>query len=173
MSLTQDQIIALINALLPIVAALIGFVLHWYISRLPAAQQAKAEGVVAKVVRAVEQTGAALSAPAKKAQAISLAETLLKGIGLNIPATLLDTLIEDAVYAINLAQTQAANTTPAPIIVPAQPQVQPAPPAAIQMAVPVTTTTGTTTTTTPAQIDWSVTNPAFKSVNLVPPAQQQ
>ena len=25
----------------------------------------------------------------------------------------------------------------------------------------------------PAQIDWSVTNPAFKAVNLVPPAQQQ
>jgi hypothetical protein len=27
--------------------------------------------------------------------------------------------------------------------------------------------------TTPAQIDWSATNPAFKAVNLVPPAQQQ
>lgn len=46
-----------------------------------------------------------------------------------------------------VAVQQAA--TPAP-----QPQAQPAPPS------------------TPAQIDWSSTNPAFKAVNLVPPAQQ-
>jgi hypothetical protein len=49
-------------------------------------------------------------------------------------------------------------------------------PAAVTSATvqpPATTAAPVAQPSQPAQIDWSATNPAFKAVNLVPPAQQQ
>lgn len=50
-----------------------------------------------------------------------------------------------------------------------KPVAQPVAPTAVTTA----TVQPPATPSTPAQIDWSATNPAFKAVNLVPPAQQQ
>lgn len=95
-----------------------------------------------------------LSAYLKAIPAAQQGQPDLSGLG-----TVLDAFINSLQQRIEAAQKPVAT----------QPQ-------ATQQAATTATPTASqaqAVATPPAQIDWSQTNPAFKAVNLVPPAQQQ
>jgi hypothetical protein len=131
MPFTIDQIISVLVVLIAI-----GIIaVQMYIAQLPAAQQAKftkAENAIAKIVSAVEQAQPQATGLTKKSIATNLAEDALKFLGIDIPATIIEMLIESAVFAINESKVQTVivptptlGTLPAPKP-PVQPQSAPA-----------------------------------------------
>jgi hypothetical protein len=82
--------------------------------------------------------------------------------------TVLDAFLNTLQQRVEAAQVPVvAQPQPAQQAAPKAPLVPPGTPV---MDIPANSSN---VVTQPAQIDWSATNPAFKAVNLVPPAQQQ
>jgi len=118
--MTQEQIVQLIEIILPFILTTIvlPLIVH-LISLLPTSKQKTATAKATQAVQAVEQLAqkstATLSSDTKKSLAKSAAQDLLKAAGISLDSSVLDTLIESAVYLLN--QTKASN----PVVVPVAP----------------------------------------------------
>lgn len=111
--MSQAQIYQLVILFFPIVCGLVAAGVRFGISKLPETQQTRAQSIVTLVVHSVEQSASTLSGPQKKAQAVRDIESILNALKISIPNTLIDTLIEAAVFALNQIQT-TGNVVPAP-----------------------------------------------------------
>lgn len=111
--MSQAQIYQLVILLFPIVCGLVAAGVRYGISKLPETQQARASGIITLVVHSVEQSATGLAGAQKKAQAVRDIEAILTALKISIPNTLIDTLIEAAVFALNQVQV-SGNVVPAP-----------------------------------------------------------
>jgi hypothetical protein len=109
----QAQIDLLLTYGIPLVVALAGVGYKWVMSKMSPTEQYKVQDAIDQVVRGVEQMYAAApgTGPAKKAEAIKLAQSVLADLGLNVSDETLGVLIESAVHALN-------NATPTPASAP-------------------------------------------------------
>jgi hypothetical protein len=107
--MTQEQIVQLIFIILPFLLATVAIpATKFFIAKLPVEQQAHATLAVTKAVNAVEQlstqTTSNLSSTAKKALAEQYATQFLKGMGLSVDSSVIQTLIESAVFLLNASK---------------------------------------------------------------------
>lgn len=95
--MSNEQIVALVVALMPLITMLAGVGYRYLISRLPESQRATTERIVASAVRSVEQFAAdQLTGPEKRARALELIHSLLP----NADPQLVEMLLEEAVYLL-------------------------------------------------------------------------
>lgn len=102
--MTYQTALLLIPVIFPIVATLCQVAFNWYKSTLPAAQQAKIQGVADRVqsitsyaVQAVEQTQQGEPGGNKKVTALALVSSLLAKEGITASPEQIDVFIEAAV----------------------------------------------------------------------------
>lgn len=112
--MTQEQIVQLIFIVLPFILATVAIpATKFFIAKLPVEQQAHATQAVTKAVNAVEQLStletANLSSTEKKALAEQYAAQFLKSAGLSVDSSVIQTLIESAVFLLNASKQ--VNTT--------------------------------------------------------------
>lgn len=98
----QTTIDLLLTYGLPLVVALAGVGYKWVMRKLSPLQQEQAQDAISTVVAAVEQlyVQSPGSGPAKKAEALKLAQGLLADLGLKVSVETLNVLIESAVRAM-------------------------------------------------------------------------
>lgn len=117
--ITDTQILALAPIVFPMVVSLCVYLYNRFVPPSKQAQLAHASSVVGVVVNGVEQACVAMNGPDKKAEATRLINQLLAESKLKVSPTLVDSLIEDAVYAINQKQGNAlASTQVVPVVKP-------------------------------------------------------
>lgn len=107
-------LLALAPYLLPPLLAFIGLEAKKAWDKLPTNQRALLSNVVGTAVTAVQQTMPDAGNVTKKSRAIELVLAQLAHLGLNVPAPVLDQLIEEAVFSMKgFLQV----VTPAPVVV--------------------------------------------------------
>lgn len=110
MNINIDQIVQILILLLPLVP--MGYLMAQFKAHrkqiedklIPVQQQAHVESVVRSVVMAVQQSCPDLIGPQKKYEAIRMGQQLLGEAGIHVSQSMLETLIEQAVYRIKLGQ---------------------------------------------------------------------
>ena len=105
--MTETQVITIITALAPIypfLFALAAALFQWLITKLPKNRQTEVNQVVQTVVQGVEQCGAGKTGAEKKQMAVSMINTILNSLHVAVSPTLVDALIEAAVYGLNQNQ---------------------------------------------------------------------
>ncbi len=94
-----------------------------FLQRLPKALHDQVSAIATQAVEAVEQSMQGASGEAKKAAAVQYVQSILGGLHLNVPAQLVDSVIESAVYGLNQYQLavkpKGQPTQELPIIQPA------------------------------------------------------
>lgn len=103
--LNNDQAL-IISVILPFLFGLTNYLVKAGLGRLPAARRMLLEEIVSTAVNAVEQvTGlGGISGDEKKKMAIAFIEAELNHYGVHVPVAVLDPLIEEAVYLLNVVQ---------------------------------------------------------------------
>lgn len=107
MTLSQftNLLLALAPYLVPILAGILFPIVKSFLDKLPAAARARLADIVHTAVDATEQVMAPNASPAqKKSEAIRRIEDMLAQAKLNVPASVYDSLIEQAVLLLNMAQ---------------------------------------------------------------------
>lgn len=102
--MTDTQLLLAAQYGFPVVVALVVYLYQRLLARLPEAQRSAVEGMVQKVVAAVEQGQSLVPGAVKKQYATNMVNTLLAKAGLKASPEQVDTLIEAAVFAINQAK---------------------------------------------------------------------
>lgn len=113
--MTETQIITIITALTPLypfLFALAAALFKWLIALLPQDRQAEVSQIIQTVVQGVEQTSTGKSGPEKKQAAVGMVNTILSSLHITLSTTLVDAMIEAAVYAINQNQPLNLPTLP-------------------------------------------------------------
>lgn len=100
--MSQDAWNALLIALMPFLVSLAVSLFRVLVAKLPANKAAMAGQVAQIVVQAAEQIYKAApgSSEQKKAEALSMASTMLKDLGLKVSPATLNALIESAVHSL-------------------------------------------------------------------------
>lgn len=114
--MTETQVLTLITALTPVypfLFALAAVLFKWLMSILPKDRQAEVNRVVQIVVQGVEQSGADKPGSEKKQIAVAIVNTILNNLRITVSPTLVDAMIEAAVYTIN--QSQPINLPVVPV----------------------------------------------------------
>lgn len=104
----QATAVLLASTLGPIALSLAGVLFKFLESKLPKDVQFEIESQVGNAVRAVEQSMPGGSPEEKKAKAIELANALLKAAKLPVDETVVDTLIEEAVFHLPATNSAGA-----------------------------------------------------------------
>jgi hypothetical protein len=118
MTLSQitSLVLSLAPYLVPVLAAWLTLAVRAGWVKTPANVRAFIQEVVSTAVTAVEQVSPGQSGAVKKAQAIAFVQDQLSHFGLNVPVSVIDPMIEEAVLLVNLAQGKvAAQAAKAPI----------------------------------------------------------
>lgn len=107
--MTQENIVQLVFIILPFLLATVAIpATKFFIAKLPVEQQAHAILAVTKAVNAVEQLSASntasMTSTAKKALAEQFATQFLKNAGLSVNSSVIQTLIESAVFLLNASK---------------------------------------------------------------------
>jgi LL-H family phage holin len=98
--------------IVPLLVAILTYVVKVWISKLPANQRPLVEAVVRSSVSAAEQLASSqLNGPGKKQLAIELIEKQLSFMHIKVAPAVVESLIEDAVLALNLAKKAAPVAT--------------------------------------------------------------
>ena len=107
-----DVLLALAPYVAPVIAAGLVMLVRSMIEKLPAQQRAFVSGIVQTSVAAIEQTASAdLNGPAKKQLALELIEKQLASFHVSVAPAVIDSLLEEAVMAINAARGAATIAT--------------------------------------------------------------
>jgi hypothetical protein len=114
--MTANDVVTLLLALAPYVvppiAALLFVAARSMIEKLPAQQRALVAGIVQSSVAAIEQTATSTSnGPAKKQLAVELIGKQLAAFHINVAPAVVESLLEEAVMAINAAKGAATVAT--------------------------------------------------------------
>ncbi|GHO44505.1 phage holin [Ktedonospora formicarum] len=105
--LTDAEIQLIAAIVVPFVISAAGALFKLLIEKLPSAQRANAEKLVEVAVKQVEQQCKGLEGPEKRAEAVALLQTLLKAAHINVPSSIVESLIEAVVFEINKDKPQA------------------------------------------------------------------
>lgn len=92
----------------PLAISLAGVLFKFLVSLLPQDKQFEIEAAIGNVVRAVEQSMPGATPEAKKAKAVELANAVLKASKLPIDPTVVDMLIEEAVFHLPATDSAGA-----------------------------------------------------------------
>ncbi len=100
--MSQDQINALVVALMPFLVSMALTLFRYLAAKLPANKQAQMQQVAGIVVTAVEQTYKSMPGTNddKKAEALKLASAMLKDLGIKTTPESLSAYVEAAVHAL-------------------------------------------------------------------------
>lgn len=117
--MNDTELLAVAPIIFPLIISLCVYLYQRFVPPSKQAQLAHASSIVGVVVNGVEQACAVMEGPDKKAEAIRIINQLLVEARLKVSPVLVDSLIEDAVYAINQRQGNAlASTQPRPVVKP-------------------------------------------------------
>lgn len=116
--MSQEQVTTLVTLLFSSSAiGLYAAVAHFLFSKLKPSDQARAKELMGSVVAAVEQTAQNYSGPQKQQEALRQFGILSQEVGLRVSPTLAQTVLEEAVFAVNqlsgYAKTQQLHTVKA------------------------------------------------------------
>ena len=126
-----DVLLALAPYLVPPIVAILGYLIMNALAKLPAGQRTFIQGIVTTAVSAVEQeAGGNLNSAGKKQLAVEFVEKELALWHINIPASVVSTMIEEAVLELNRFSSWS---TPK--------KAEPAPAASSEIVVPLNATT--------------------------------
>lgn len=124
--MSENQVITIITALTPLypfLFALAAVLFHWLVAKLPRNQQTVLDQVVQVVVKAVEQMGAGKTGLEKKQMAVRMIKEILQDLHITVSLTLIDALLEAAVYGIHQSQPIKFSSVPTNPISPNTPAV--------------------------------------------------
>lgn len=111
--MSDAQLITLASILFPFIVSGCTYLYKKYVPPSRQAQLEHAKSVTRMVVAGVEQTCDALTGPNKKSEATRLITQLLAEAHIQVSPTLVDALIEQAVYAVNQGKDpQVTQSTP-------------------------------------------------------------
>lgn len=122
-NLSPTDTVALVSALLPLALAVAGFLYQVLLHHLPANQQAMLSSLANSVVSAVEKQHAGENSATKKAAAVDAINALAKAFHLSVNSTLVNMLVEAAVYEMD----QFSGLAPSAPATPSDPGVGGAP----------------------------------------------
>ncbi len=115
MQITNEQILALISAIVPIIVSLAAYLYKVLIGRLPAQKQALLQDIATQAVHMAEQVMGPDNGAAKRAMAEETINAGLKSMGINITPPLVNAAIESLVFSLNQQiphpASQPVNTT--------------------------------------------------------------
>jgi LL-H family phage holin len=104
MQITNEQIIALIAALVPIIVSLSAYLYKVLVGKLPPQKQAILQQVATQAVQMAEQVVGPGNGAAKRAMAEEAINAGLKSLGVNVAPSLVNAAIESLVFALNQQQ---------------------------------------------------------------------
>jgi LL-H family phage holin len=129
--MNADTLITIVSLATPLLAFLASYLSHMIYQKLPTQDQAAVKQIADLVVPAVEQSASLLSGAGKKQEALRIATSIMNALGIKMNATLLESAIEAAVYAMN-QQRQTSITVMRPAVPvatsPSSPASAPTPP---------------------------------------------
>lgn len=109
MSVSPEQVAAVVVAALPLLTSLSAVIFKGLVAKLPEAKRATVEQAVGVAVAAAEQKArAGLLDSSKRAAAESMAVSLLAQVGVKVDPAVLDAFIEAAVADMNANKPVAA-----------------------------------------------------------------
>lgn len=97
-------VVALLGVALPLLIPVGQFLYQRLLHALPANQAHMLDSLTQTVVQGVEQSHSGQPGEAKKAAAVALIEDGAKALHLSVNSSLVDALVESAVYMLNQAQ---------------------------------------------------------------------
>jgi Bacteriophage holin of superfamily 6 (Holin_LLH) len=108
----QPFVVAALPLIVPILLAWLSAGLIKLNAKLPAKQKSFLAGLVGTAVAAVEQKSpaAGLSPAEKKAMAMSYIHSMLTHFGLSVPDSVIEPLLEESVFVLDLAQGKTVTT---------------------------------------------------------------
>lgn len=112
----QQILLTLSPIVIPVLIAYLTVLVKKAFEKMPAKQRATLAAIVQTAVNAVEQTSFGSETPEeKKLAALDMIEASLKHFGLNVPQSVIEPFLEEAVLILNMAKGDAA---PAPLVAP-------------------------------------------------------
>jgi type II secretory pathway component PulM len=112
----QQILLTLSPIVIPVLIAYLTVLVKKAFEKMPAKQRATLAAIVQTAVNAVEQTSFGSETPEeKKLAAMNMIEASLKHFGLNVPQSVIEPFLEEAVLILNMAKGDAA---PAPLVAP-------------------------------------------------------
>lgn len=108
MSFPEQLILDALPILLPVLIAVLTYVVKSAIERLPSNKQTFVRDIVYTMVTATEQqAGAAVSGPTKKQEVLAQVMSTLSHFHMSVPESFVSALIEETVFALNQTKTGA------------------------------------------------------------------
>jgi LL-H family phage holin len=124
--MSENQVVTIITALTPLypfLFALAAVLFHRLVAKLPHNQQTLLNQIVQTAVNAVEQMAAGKTGLEKKRMAIRMIGDILQSLHITASPSLIDALIESAVYGINQSKSLKFSSVPTDLISPNTPGV--------------------------------------------------
>ncbi len=101
MQITNEQVLALISAIVPVIVSLAAYLYKVLVGKLPMEKQALLQQVVTQAVHMAEQVIGPGNGTAKRTMAEDAINTSLKSIGVNVAPSLVNAAIESVVFSLN------------------------------------------------------------------------
>jgi len=101
MQITNEQILALIAAIVPVIASLAAYLYKLLIGKLPEQKQALLQQIATQAVHMAEQVIGPGNGIAKRTMAEGAINASLKSLGVNIAPSLVNAAIESVVFSLN------------------------------------------------------------------------
>ncbi len=112
MQITNEQIIALLAAIIPIIVSLAAYLYNVLAGKLPAQKQAVLQNVATQAVNMAEQVVGSGNGTAKREMAEETINAGLKSLGVNVAPELVNAAIESLVFALNQQMKAQAAAQP-------------------------------------------------------------
>ncbi len=101
MQITNEQVLAFISALVPVVVSLAAYLYKMLVSKLPVEKQALLQQIVTQAVHMAEQVVGPGNGVAKRAMAEEAVNACLKSMGMKVGPELVNAAIESVVFGLN------------------------------------------------------------------------
>ena len=101
MQITNEQILALISAVVPLIVSLTAYMYKVLVTKLPAQKQVLLQQVAIQAVHMAEQVIGSGNGVAKRTMAENAVNANLKSLGLNVAPSLVNAAIESVVFSLN------------------------------------------------------------------------
>ncbi|MBV9713208.1 MAG: phage holin [Ktedonobacteraceae bacterium] len=101
MQITNEQLLALISAIVPLIVSLAAYLYKVLVGKLPAQKQMLLQQIAIQAVHMAEQVGGSGNGAAKRAMAENAINESLKSLGMNVAPSLVNAAIESVVFSLN------------------------------------------------------------------------
>jgi hypothetical protein len=101
MQITNNQVLALISAIVPLIVSLAAYLYKVLVGKLPEQRQALLQQVATQVVHMAEQVIGPGNGVAKRAMAEDAINACLRSLGVNVAPSLVNAAIESVVFSLN------------------------------------------------------------------------